>query len=81
MTTLHHTLLTALAAKDAGDGLLTANLLARVELSLGLLLDQLEADEHCSHELSEIAAAVNRFHPSFCAEEIEQEMYRVIQHS
>jgi hypothetical protein len=79
MTTLHHTLLHALAAKDAGDGLLTANLLARVELSLGLLLDQLEADEHCQHELSEIAAAVHRFCPSFCADEIKAEMQRVIQ--
>lgn len=81
MTTLHQTLLTALAAKDAGDGLLTANLLVRVELSLGLLLDQLEADEHCNHELTEIAAAVHRFCPSFCADEIETEMHRVILHS
>lgn len=76
MTTLQDTLIKALDAQDAGDGLMTANLIARVELSLGLLLDQLEAEGKNSAEIAEIAHAVQRFCPRFQAEDIQSAMLR-----
>ncbi|MCP4092560.1 MAG: hypothetical protein GY747_03840 [Planctomycetes bacterium] len=79
MTTLQHTLLTTLAAKNAGDSVHVAMLLDRVEASLGLLLDQLEAHEGSADEIDEIAAAVERFYPRYDAEEIVAGMQLAMQ--
>jgi hypothetical protein len=81
MTTLQHTLLTTLAANKAGDSVHVAKLLDRVESSLGLLLDQLEAHDGCADEIDEIAAAVQRFYPRYAAIDIAAGMQSVIQRS
>ena len=73
--------MTALVAKNAADHAESAELLERVELSLGLLLDQLEANAGWADEIAEIAAAVQRFCPRYAAHDIAAQMQLAALHS
>ena len=72
MNNLQQVLLATLDDLDVGDGLLATNLLTRIEIDLGVALDQHEATSIDDAFLKHIADSMGKFRPEVDSQKVMQ---------